>query len=735
MRAIARWCYVHRRITLAAWVAALLALTAIHSAAGSSYNDNFRLPGTQSFDAVSLLQRSAPKTSGDTEQVVIAVRRGTVKDTAVRAQVQRMLASLATLPNVSSIASPYGPHGAAQISRSGRVAFANVTFDVQQNQVNLAASQRFVQAARAGSGHGVEVEVDGQIAEAASQGGPSGLLFGFLAAGVVLFLIFGSLLAMSLPLLSAALSLGTAVAVIGLVTHVVSMPSFSNELSLLIGLGVGVDYALFILTRYRQALLRGLSGEEAVVEAVDTSGRAVVFAGMIVCIAMLGLSVLGLSLITGAGIASSIAVAFTVAAALTVMPALLGFFGLRVLRRRERRALRRGELRESDESVGWARWAGWLRRRPAMVAAVAGGILVLIALPFFSMRLGSVDAGTDPSTWTTRQAYDLLARGFGQGYNGPLQLVAQVSGPAQEAQFVRVEDAVASTPGVVGSAPARFITSRGPGRHDVALADVYPTGSPQDASTANLLHAVRDRVVPEAERGTGLRVLVGGQTAIFDDFSTVIAGKLPVFFAVVVTFSFLLLMAVFRSLVIPLVAGAMNLLSAAAAFGVVTAIFQDGFGASLIGIDKTGPIDAFVPVLMFAILFGLSMDYEVFLVSRIYEEWRKRHDNVAAITHGLAATGRTITAAATIMVLVFGAFVLGGQFLIDLFGIGLASSILLDALVVRSVLVPALMLMLGDANWKLPRALARRLPHLKIEGAGTGMTNVPQVEWSSNGVA
>jgi RND superfamily putative drug exporter len=634
---------------------------------------------------------------------------------------------------VSAVASPYGPHGAAQISPSGRVAFANVTFDVQADEVRAQEAKTFVNTARAGSGAGVEVQVDGQVAEAASQGGASGLEFGFLAAGVVLFLVFGSLLAMSLPLLSAALSLGIGVAVIGLTSHVIGMPTFSTQLSLLIGLGVGVDYALFILTRYRQGLLRGLSGEQAVVEAVDTSGRAVVFAGVIVCIAMLGLATLGLSVLTGAGVAASIAVAFTVAAALTVMPALLGFFGLRVLRRRERRALRSGELRSSDESVGWARWAGWLRRRPALAAVAAGGILLLIALPVPSMRLGSVDAGTDPSTWTTRKAYDLLAQGFGRGYNGPLRLVAQVSGAAQKAQFTRVVHAVASTPGVAGSAPVQFIPARAIGQPGVALADVYPTGSPQDASTATLLHAVREQVVPDAERGSGLHVLVGGQTAIFDDFSTVIAAKLPLFFGLVVGLSFLLLMAVFRSLAIPLIAAAMNLLSAVAAFGVVTAIFQDGIGASLIGIDKTGPIDAFVPVMMFAVLFGLSMDYEVFLVSRIYEEWRARRDNVEAISHGLAATGRTITAAATIMVLVFGAFVLGGQFLIDLFGIGLASAVLLDALVVRSVLVPALMLMLGDANWKLPRVLARRLPHLKVEGAGAD--KVAARPWSSNAAA
>jgi RND superfamily putative drug exporter len=443
----------------------------------------------------------------------------------------------------------------------------------------------------------------------------------------------------------------------------------------------------------------------------------VLFAGMIVCIAMLGMFALGISFLYGVAIAASIAVAFTVVAALTLLPALLGFFGPRVLRRRERRALKQGKLRTSDESAGWARWAGWMQRRPAAFAAVAAGVMLLIAIPFLSMRLGSADSGADPASSTSRKAYDLLAKGFGPGYNGPLQLVARISGPEQEAQFVRAEQVVASTPGVVGAARPRFLPSRAPGLPGVALAIVYPKGSPQDASTADLLHTVRNKVIPAATRGAGLHVLVGGQTAIFDDFSTVLARKLPLFLGVVVVLSFLLLMTVFRSLVIPLIAALMNLLSVAAAFGVVTAIFQNGVGSSLLGIDKTGPIEAFVPVMMFAILFGLSMDYEVFLVTRIYEEWHRRRDNREAVAHGLAATGRTITAAAAIMVLVFGAFILGGQRIIDLFGIGLASAVLLDAVIVRSVLVPALMLKFGEANWKLPVCLDKLLPHLRVEGA------------------
>jgi RND superfamily putative drug exporter len=716
MRKLASWCFIHRRVVLAAWLAALVGMTVIHSAAGSAFSDNFQLSGTQSFDAVTLLQRAAPKASGDSDQIVISVKQGLVTDRSVQTQVQAMLARVARVPHVSEIASPYGPRGAAQISKSGQIAFANVTFDVQANKLTAAASKRFVTIVQAGFGHGIETEVEGQVAEAAAQNGAGGLGLGALAAGVVLFLVFGSLLAMALPLLTAGFALGTGIAVIGLLSHVIQMASFSSELSLLIGLGVGVDYALFILTRYRQGLLRGLDGEQAVVESVDTSGRAVMFAGIIVCIAMLGMFALGVSFLYGVAIAASIAVAFTVVAALTLLPALLGFFGTKVLRRRERRAVREGRLNTTDESPAWARWAGWLSRRPAGFAVAAAAIMLLLAIPFLSMRLGSADAGSDPSGTTTRKAYDLLAKGFGPGYNGPLQLVAQVSTPAQQAAFERIDRAVAATPDVASATRPRLLAGRA-GRPGVALAQIYPKGSPQDASTTDLLNRVRNTVIPAAARGSGVLVLVGGQTAIFNDFSTVLSRKLPLFFGIVVVLSFLLLTAVFRSLVIPLIAALMNLLSAAAAFGVVTAIFQNGVGSSLLGIDKTGPIEAFVPVMMFAILFGLSMDYEVFLVTRIYEEWHRRADNREAVMHGLAATGRTITAAAAIMVLVFGAFILGGERIIELFGVGLASAVLLDAVIVRSVLVPSLMLMLGNANWWLPERFSAVLPHLRVEGS------------------
>ncbi len=693
---------------------ALIALSVVSHVVGSAYKDSFSLNGTQSFEAQTLLQTVAPKAAGDREQIVIAVQQGKVTDPAVRARVESTLAKVAALGDVASVASPYGPRGAEQISSSGQIAFANVTMTTQAIKVSTAAAERFVNTARAGSGNGVEIEVEGQVAEAANKTSINSVGLGAAAALVILFLVFGSLLAATLPLITAGIALGSAVAVISLVSHVLTMASFSSQLSLLIGLGVGVDYALFIVTRHRQGLQRGKSTGEAIVDAVDTSGRAVMFAGIIVCIALLGMFALGVSFLYGVAVAASIAVLFSVIASLTLLPALLGFFGPLVLGRKARRALAGGRRTTSDESPGWGKWARLLRDHPALIATVSAALMLIIAIPFFSMRLGSADSGSDPAGTTTRKAYDLLAKGFGPGYNGPLELVAQVNGPAQQAAFAKVTAAVAQTKDVVRVTPPKVVSGQ-PGKPGVAIAEVYPAGSPQDASTTTLLNHLRDQVVPAAS-SDGVQVLIGGQTAIFEDFSTVLSNKLPLFIGVVVLLSFLLLTVVFRSLLIPTIAAVMNLLTAAASFGVITAVFQWGWLASLFGIDKTGPIEAFVPVMMFAIVFGLSMDYEVFLVTRIYEEWHRTNDTRLAVTRGLAATGRTITAAAAIMMLVFAAFILGGVRVIELFGLGLAGAVFLDALIVRSVLVPALMLLGGKANWWLPRSVDRVLPHLNVEG-------------------
>jgi RND superfamily putative drug exporter len=715
MRNLASWSVRHRRWVVAIWLTALIGLSVISQGIGSSYKDSFSLNGTQSFDALNLLQKVAPKASGDREQIVVAVKQAKLTDPAVRTQVESMLTKVGALGDVASVASPYGPKATAQISKSGQVAFANVILTKQGDKVSVAEAKRFVKTAQAGAKNGLEVEVQGQVAKAASQSTATSSGFGALAALAVLLLVFGSLLAALLPLVTAGIALGSAIALISLFSHVMNVASFSSQLSLLIGLGVGVDYALFIVTRYRQGLQRGKEKEQAIVDAIDTSGRAVMFAGITVCIALLGMFALGVSFLYGVAIAASVAVLATVIAALTLLPALLGFMGTRVLGRKARRRLTGGELTTTDESPAWARWAGQLRARPAFIAGAAALLMLVIAIPFFSMRLGSSDSGSDPSSSTTRKAYDLLATGFGPGYNGPLQLVAQVDGAAQQAAFAKVTAAVAHTDGVVRVTPTTLIPGQG-GRAGVALADVYPIGSPQDVSTTTLLHHLRDQVVPAAS-APGVHVLIGGQTAIFDDFAGVLSNKLPLFIGVVVLLSFLLLTAVFRSLLIPAVAAVMNLLTAGASFGLITAVFQWGWGASLLGVDKTGPIEAFVPVMMFAIVFGLSMDYQVFLVSRIFEEWHRRGDNREAVTHGLAATGKTITAAAAIMILVFGSFILGGERILMLFGLGLAGAVAIDALIVRSILVPGLMLLSGKANWWLPRGLDRILPRLNVEGS------------------
>jgi putative drug exporter of the RND superfamily len=720
MRNLARWCFGHRRIVLVLWLVAVVGATLLERSVGTNFTDSFSLKSTESAKAVALLEHDAPKASGDTARIVIATRSGTVTDPAVRATVDPMLAKVQRLPHVGTVASPYGANAARQVSGDGTVAYATVIFDQQADELALHDIERVVSVAKSAGSPALQVELGGTAISRTNRAGVGGLQIGIAAAAVVLLAAFGSLLAAALPLITALFALGTGVAMMGMLSHLIAMPRVSSQLSLLIGLGVGVDYALFVVTRYRQARMRGLSSEDAAVQALDTSGRAVLFAGMTVCIALLGMLALGVGFLSGMGVAASVVVAFTVLAALTLLPALLGFFGTGTLTRRARRALEAGELGTTDESPLWARWARILQRHPALLPALAAVAMLVMTIPVLSLRLGSTDAGSDAPTSTTRKAYDLLAKGFGPGFNGPLQLVAEVGRPDQLRQLERVVTAVGRTPGVLSTTPPTVV-----GR-DVATALVIPKGSPQDASTGDLLTTLRQKVIPSASQGK-VHVMVAGQTAAFADFADVLSSKLPLFIGVVVLVAFLLLMAVFRSLVIPLMAVLMNLLSVGAAFGVVTAIFQWGWLAEAIGISRTGPIEAFLPVIVFAILFGLSMDYEVFLVSRIYEAWHKRRDNAAAVMHGLSATGPTINAAAAIMVLVFAAFVLGGEHTVKLFGVGLAAAVLVDALIVRSLLIPGLMLAIGKANWALPAFLDRLLPHLNVEGREDPEREAPEL--------
>jgi RND superfamily putative drug exporter len=701
------------------WLMVLAGAFLGQSALGSHYAQGTTLSGTPSAAAASLLQRAVPGQAGDTEQVVFETKTGTVQSAAVRHQIQAMLGQVSHLRYVSGVTSPYSQAGAKQISANRHVAFATVSFSKDASVISAAEATRFVDLARAPNSPSLRVEVVGAVAASTNPSSTQSTLIGVVAALVILLLFFGAVLPALLPLISTGIALTAALGVVAMLSNSISMASFTSQLCTLIGLGVGIDYSLFILTRARTGMRRGLPLEEAVVAAAGTAGRAVLFAGMTVCIALLGILTVGVSTLSGAAIAASIAVAFPVAAALTLLPALTGLLGKRILTRRQRAALARGETGFSEASRGWTRWASTVQGHKIVFGVGALGVMLVLGAPFLSMRQGTADYSVDPTstTTTTYRGYEMLVHGFGPGFSGPLQLVAPLHSRADRTTFGTVVSAASHTPGVVTTVGPTYFPA-GPGHPAVALAEVYPTGSPQAVSTSNLITDLRSHVIPSALHGQHLQVLVGGQTAIGIDVAGQLSSKLPMFVGIVVALSFILLMLVFRSLAIPLTAAIMNLLSAAAAFGVVTAVFQFGWLKSLVGVTNTGPINPFIPILMFAVLFGLTTDYQVFLVSRIQEEWLKRRDNSAAIRIGQATSGRIISAAAAIMTAVFFAFTFTTDRTIKMIGLGMAAAVLTDALVVRTVLVPAVMHTLGKANWRLPAVLDRRLPHLRLEDVG-----------------
>ena len=708
MSAIARWCFRHRFAVIAAWVLVLVGLGALSQAVKSDYNNSFSLPGTGSTTAQQLLAKAIPAQAGDSDTIVWQVSHGTVRDATVTTRMNSVLKQIATMPEVAAVVSPYGPHGAAQISRDGRTAYATVDFAKQANNLAKADITRVIDAAKAARAPGLNVQLGGQAIEQTEQAslGVSSTV-GVLAAAVVLFIAFGSLLAMLLPIVTAIAGVGGGLMAIAPLTHAINVVDFAPILGALIGLGVGIDYALFIVTRHRRGLQSGLTPEQAAVKAIDTSGRAVLFAGSTVCIALLGILVLGVSFLNGLAIASALTVVFTVLAAVTLLPALLGVFGMRVLSRRQRRQLASGTPAPGAAGM-WARWASTVERRPAILAVAAAAVMLVLAIPVLSLRLGSSDQGNDPSSTTTRQAYDLLADGFGPGFNGPLLLVAQTRSPADVAALRTLETGL---PKVADVTSVRQIAATS----GTEVIQVTPGTSPETKATSDLISTLRNDTIPAAERGTTLRVYIGGVTATFADFATVVDAKLPWFIVTIVGLSFLLLVLAFRSLLIPGTAAVMNLLAAAASFGVLTAFFQWGWGTGAFGLGKAGPVEAFLPVVTLAILFGLSMDYQVFLVSRMNEEWVHGRRNSDAVRTGQVETARVITAAATIMICVFLTFSFLGSRDVAEFGIGLAAAVALDAFILRTVLVPAAMHLFGNANWWLPRWLDRRLPHLAIE--------------------
>jgi RND superfamily putative drug exporter len=649
-----------------------------------------------------------PAASGEGDQVVIQATHGaTIQSARVQSAVTTALAKVAKVAGIANVASPYAKNGAAQISRDGTIAFARVTWDKPATQVTAADARKLTSAAEPAAGPDVHISLGGQSIENSER--PSigiSVAVAVAAALVILLIVFGgAVLSALLPLVTAGLALVIATSLIGLLSHAFDVASVSSELAVLIGLGVGVDYGLFIISRHRSAVRSGLSYPDAAALAVRTSGRTVLLAGLTVCIALLGQFALGVSFLYGPSLGAATAVALTMAASLTFLPAVLGFLGPRVLSRRERAALAAGGPASTDATGFWLRWARIVEARKTLIALGAlAVVVVVIALPIFGLRLGTSDASTDPAGSTTHQAYAALAKGFGPGFNGPLELAAQAGSPADATAFSHLLATAAHTPGVASVTPAQTSPNG-----KVMLATVYPTTSPQASQTISLVDDLRDNLIPHAAHGTSLVVHVGGLTATNIDFSHVLTNKLPVFIAVVVLLAFLLLMTVFRSLLIPLVAAVMNLLAVGAALGALNAVFNWGWGSSILRLSGTGPIDAFIPVLLFSVLFGLSMDYEVYLVSRIQEEWHNLHHtptaalagratrrNHQAVTTGQANSGEIIAAAASIMILVFGSFLIGDNRVLQEFGFGLAFAVLADALVIRSLLVPALMHLIGS---------------------------------------
>ena len=711
MAGFARWCFVHRKAVLAGWLIALIGFFAIGLKVGANYTENDSLPGTDSTQALSVLQANYPAQAGDSDQIVVQARQGTLRSPAAEVAVQSMLARVAKLPYVRSVTSPYGPRG--QISKDGTIGLATVNLTAQANSVPNSAVQTLISTAQSADRPLLNVQLGGAAVENVVPSGEfTSVILGIALALVVLFIAFRrSVLAALLPLISALVAIGVGLSNINILTHAISIASWVPYVAIIVALGVGVDYALFIVSRHRNGLLAGQTPEDAAVTALNTSGRAVLLAGLTVCVALLGLFALQVSSLYGVAVAVSLVVGLTMVASLTLLPAMLGFLGPKVLRRAERRMLAE-QGRQVEQAGGfWLRWAEGLGRRPLIPAVLALAVIVILAIPVLSFRTALLDASTDPSSSTTYQAYELLAKGFGPGFNGPLEVVGQVNSPADQTRFAAFLTAARSEPGVAAVTAPQLSPN---GKAEVA--EVFPTTGPQDAATTTVLDRLRAGV-PQAEAGSTLAIHIGGTTAANQDYSQVTNSKLPVFLAVVVGLSFLLLAIVFRSLLIPLVASLMNVLSFGVALAFMTAAFQFGWGKSLLGFGSAAPIEAWIPALMFAVLFGLSTDYEVFLISRMHEEWTLSGDNKRAVIRGQAETGRVITAASLIMILVFAAFILTGQVADMQIGLGFAAAIFVDAYIIRTVLVPSIMQMLGRANWWLPAWLDRALPRLHVEPA------------------
>jgi len=703
----------HWKRSLLLVLAVLVTLGVLASTVGGSFTDDFSAPGTESQRALDLLDQRFPAQSGDTATVVFSVESGTLRGGDRPQAIAKAIDEIKGQPHVTAAVDPLSAEGRGQVSRDGRIAFATVQYDQPAMDLGKGAGERLEEGGALAERDGVEVARRGQVVDQAEQQtAPVGELIGIAVAVLVLTLVFRSVAAMLLTLFASLLALVGGIMLLTLGSAVIDFPSFAPTLGVMLGLGAGIDYALLIVGRYREQLATGDDVPRAARVANQTAGTSIVAAGSIVVVAISGLLATGLPFVGRMGLGSAIMVATVAVGAVTVLPVLMGAFARRLRPRRPEHVA---------PSAAFSRWGSLLTRRPWIAAGAGALILVVLASPFASLRLGQPDDGNDRAGTTTREAYDRLAEGFGPGFNGPLVLAASVpEGGDGKATLARVESAVARTPDVAAVSPAQLNRSG-----DAATITVIPKSSPQDERTSALVERLRDNVLPAATAGTGVEVYVGGATAIFEDLADKIASRLPVFIALVVGLSVILLMAVFRSVWVPLVSAAFNLLSILAAYGVVVAVFQNGWGSSLLGVDGEVPIVSFVPLFMFAILFGLSMDYNVFLQSRIREEYHRGAAPRDSVVLGLARVARVILAAGAIMASVFLGFATDPDVVVKTIGVGLSAAILIDVLVVRLIVAPAVMALLGDRAWGLPSWLDRILPRISLEGEEHGRAPRP----------
>jgi putative drug exporter of the RND superfamily len=749
------WCHDRRKLVLGIWIVVLIVGFGASGAVGGAFRDEFNLPDVESKTGFDILDDEfGGQGTGQTGTIVFRAEQG-VEDPAVEEAMQRLFDQAAEIKDVSRVQSPYTEGGARQIAtdgpEAGKIAYANIEMpdDISFPRAGEIRDQIVKDMPDI---DGLRIELGGFIFAEFEQ--PSSEILGLAFAIIILIVAFGSVLAMGLPVGVALFGIGIGVAIISLLSNVLAVPDFATFLGIMIGLGVGIDYALLIVTRYREQLHAGHTVRESVAISIDTAGRSVLFAGFTVVISLLGMLLMGVTFVQGLAVGAASVVAVTVIASLTLLPALLGFAGTRIELTRWRgliaaglvaialvgaglkidalmialplavivlvvgiffgplkREVPRRPEKPRNETAAY-RWSRIIQRRP-WPAAIAGTLVLLIlAVPVLSLRLGFSDESNFAQDTTTKQAYDLLVDGFGPGFNGQLMLVAELPEGTAVGELDAIGDAVAADPGVAFVSEPQ---TNDPDNPTAVLWNVAPTTTPQDEATTALLDRLRENVLPEPEVATGVQVFVTGAVAVSDDFSNYLESRLPYFFGAVLALSFLLLMVVFRSLLVPLKAVIMNLLSIGAAYGVVVALFQWGWFSEITGVQPA-PIEPWIPMMLFAVVFGLSMDYEVFLLSRVREEWHRTGDSRTSVADGLAATAKVITAAAAIMVVVFGSFLLENDRVLKLMGTGLATAILLDATIVRLLLVPATMELLGDKNWWLPRWLDRILPNIDVEG-------------------